>query len=787
MPPAPSIHAFDMSDPAQAARAHDRFLAGICPTLGPQSKTKARRHAKAVPEKLTRDRLAREEAAKESVRRSKRLADLDYRRAHPRPPPRPKPTLARLAYENLQRSLSSPSSSAFPLDDPEINLNYFKNRLSVIFGGDPVALARWEEERRQTKEKAHADQARAIAEGRMRGVMVAIREVGAEKLALEKAEVGPAPIMGNLVARKPLATPTIILPHAEAIEAAWAAVPPITPAIAEMGPGKRREFLDDLDEGWRKKPENRAERRRRILEQRKEIDALYGFLISQCLSVHGKKRVFAVCEASRAFPIFGIVIDQKLTWTLTFEANATPTISRALSSYDTESTHDQKHSIIQSMMTRADQEQEDLHSRIRVLEQMIRYRAHYRNSTQMTASASARIRSDIRKWQRMIYELRRRSEMVNLTVSYDICCQFARNLAAREDTDPEVMEVIAYLISNALELRTSCTMPLPRIPDSCLREIARLLSADTQATAILVSRRFARITRPELYRVIEVEKNTASFFSALVLNTALGRLIEKLVLAGATNPCSSEELGAAVCTMTNLYSLHIHYSIDFLPLLRHFPGTLRDFMAWQHIPDDTALDFLVSQPSIVSAFFGDLNLERADASILPRLAKITARAEDLVVIVPSRPVHSVEFWYDAGDQALQPVVPLTFLSASTAAIVSLELQISQLFSGVDDPAELRSLLPEVRRLIIYQDKTWGGAFVSAANFEEGIGELITHIDKLSTLRHLVIASTYGYTEARWIRRKFISASSLRLDFFVVERIFLPLEASALRYIRSLEY
>ncbi|KAK6977543.1 hypothetical protein R3P38DRAFT_3236951 [Favolaschia claudopus] len=205
--------AFDMNDPAQRAIAHDRLMAGICPTLGPQKSLRKRRHAKA--EQLTRDRLAREaiEPPKEGhelIREKRRQVMELYGGMCLRPR---KPTLVAIARENLERSLRPKPTKTVKFDlsktvkiDPPGNLGRrlqevlpplpihapFRDRLAAFFG-EQIAI-RSETQAREMKARAYAEQDRARAEGAMIKVAAEILKVGAEKRRLEKDEVGPAPV-----------------------------------------------------------------------------------------------------------------------------------------------------------------------------------------------------------------------------------------------------------------------------------------------------------------------------------------------------------------------------------------------------------------------------------------------------------------------------------------------------------------------------------------------------------------------------------------------------------------
>ncbi|KAK7008244.1 hypothetical protein R3P38DRAFT_3211091 [Favolaschia claudopus] len=237
----------------------------------------------------------------------------------------------------------------------------------------------------------------------------------------------------------------------------------------------------------------------------------------------------------------------------------------------------------------------------------------------------------------------------------------------------------------------------PQIPDSCLCEILRLLNPNIQSTTIVVSRRFAHLARAELYRTVEVAGDrTQMFFSALKSRRELGALVTKLVLVGIEYEGDRDGLREAFCSLVNLRSLHIQYSrLDFAHLLKNIPGRLQDLLYWPAICDG-AIDFLISQPHITSAFFGDLNLAANIPSLLPHLTDIAAPPEDLNIIVPSRPVKDIEFHYSEGDQIRRPIISLKFLSLSSAPILSLELQISQLVAAAEEVPALHTLLPDIR-------------------------------------------------------------------------------------------
>ncbi|KAJ7609746.1 hypothetical protein DFH06DRAFT_1346221 [Mycena polygramma] len=134
-------------------------------------------------------------------------------------------------------------------------------------------------------------------------VLAQIREVGAQRRLVEKAEIGPAPHgfqddvflalvggEGSLIhvgttqsviifqsykfpnlnmCRAPHEIHFHCLTDGEAPERGWAYLGPLANNAREMGPGVRRDVLEDSNWDWGARGGNRAERRRRILEERK--------------------------------------------------------------------------------------------------------------------------------------------------------------------------------------------------------------------------------------------------------------------------------------------------------------------------------------------------------------------------------------------------------------------------------------------------------------------------------------------------------------------------------------
>jgi hypothetical protein len=118
------------------------------------------------------------------------------------------------------------------------------------------------------------------------------------------------------------------------------------------------------------------------------------------------------------------------------------------------------------------------------------------------------------------------------------------------------------------------------------------------------------------------------------------------------------------------------------------------------------LQLLFLQPYIQSVYFHDLNLCSCDSAFLPRLNFVRARPWDAALLVARRPVRAIRILYGTHDYEEWPVVPLNFIVLSTAQVIHLELQVSQLLS-VHDPRDLTTLLPHVREMVVIQDRTWG--------------------------------------------------------------------------------
>ncbi|KAK6971653.1 hypothetical protein R3P38DRAFT_3241921 [Favolaschia claudopus] len=325
------------------------------------------------------------------------------------------------------------------------------------------------------------------------------------------------------------------------------------------------------------------------------------------------------------------------------------------------------------------QAQQAIEEQIRILETRIRHRIHRGNNEASGYLASKRVRSDIKRWRKEIRELKISMRAGEIIASYDICCQFERNLRARVNSGEEDGEGM-------------------------------------EAATALVSHRLASVAQPELYREVELDEIQSPLFFSTISSTAeLGRLD------------------------------------SFSPVLRirAQKKLLRKPSAPFRFPAFTPLPWTPSRirPSIESALFGDLGLFECNSAFLPLLSSVSAPPEDLMVLVPSRPVQDVSFIYHHGDEGLRPVVSLDFLASSLVPIVMLELQISQLLAAANETPGLNCLLPAVKRLIVYQDSTWGSAFTPTDGFGESVNQLIGCINTLPTLRHVVVGSTYGTSQA----------------------------------------
>ncbi|KAK7033749.1 hypothetical protein R3P38DRAFT_3185488 [Favolaschia claudopus] len=784
--------AYDMSDPAQRAIVHDRLLAGICPTLGPQRLTRKRRQAKA--ERLTRERLAREAVEPPlqgpALARQKRREVMEFYGGMRLRPLKPKPTLISIARENLERSLARQRSQPVDLNsrgntspgkNSSGNLGQplqhalphiphgasFRDRLAALFGEEMASLS--EKQGREMKERALAEQDRARAEGAMIPVAAEILEVGAETRQLEKREIGPAP------------PGYVYVQEGEQL------------LLALIGYEESGMLIGDADGGILAQ-QNRSSLsawRRDDPEARKNIEQ---WDVQKHLKLTDSRRAKQLLknlpELTEWSPILQPASDNPQLRCCKFGPMD-----------DFESSHEELRSLARAQLARGTQAQHTIDLHIRMLKGMIRSRSRDRRVASLSYSASRKAQKEIRRWSRMIRQLRERRNTIDLVVSYEVCCRMALDAVSRGEADPELFDETfppAFLLSHSLSVRTDNGVRdflhsmLPQLPNSCLCEILRLVNPNIQAAAILVSRRFAHIARAELYRVVQVEGDqTHKFFSTLQKRQELGALVKKLTLAGIAYEGDNNDLQAAFSSLVNLRALHIHYiRLGFAHLLKKIPGQLEDLLYWPTICDD-AIDFLLLQPHITSVFFGDLNLVAINLpAFLPHLTDITAPPEDLIVIVPSRPVKHVEFQYSDGDQVRQPIISLKFLASSLAPRL-LRYQ------------DLNVLLPDIRRLVIYQDKSWGSASVAADDFDDSIDSMVAIVDQMSTIRHLVIACTYSVSQARLIRHKFVANSQLDLDVLVIgttdsilywtdmshasEFICLPLEPAAARYIKNLRY
>ncbi|KAJ7214181.1 hypothetical protein B0H12DRAFT_1079238 [Mycena haematopus] len=245
------------------------------------------------------------------------------------------------------------------------------------------------------------------------------------------------------------------------------------------------------------------------------------------------------------------------------------------------------------------------------------------------------------------------------------------------------------------------------IPDDTLDEILQISDARTTATLVLVSRKFAAVARPRLYRNIDVPFcNALQLFRTLAAKPAFGEWVLALEIRGHSSRLQGTDFEAAMGTLLNLRCLHIRCDLDRVAFNRSFRAQLHEFSYGPSV-DDLIMDFLMLQKDIQWVYFRNLNLLYCDPSFLPRLERVHAHPEDMAILVPSRPVTEVQFVYDPSDYEDRPVIPLDFITLSTTRVVCVGLQLSQLVDAVPVHSDLAALLPWVERLIIYQDVTWG--------------------------------------------------------------------------------
>ncbi|KAJ7240609.1 hypothetical protein B0H12DRAFT_1070017 [Mycena haematopus] len=256
-------------------------------------------------------------------------------------------------------------------------------------------------------------------------------------------------------------------------------------------------------------------------------------------------------------------------------------------------------------------------------------------------------------------------------------------------------------------VQTAGNLVADAIPDDTLDEILQISDARTTATLVLVSRKFAAVARPRLYRNIDVPFcNALQLFRTLAAKPAFGEWVLALEIRGHSSRLQGTDFEAAMGTLLNLRCLHIRCDLDRVAFNRSFRAQLHEFSYGPSV-DDLIMDFLMLQKDIQWVYFRNLNLLYCDPSFLPRLERVHAHPEDMAILVPSRPVTEVQFVYDPSDYEDRPVIPLDFITLSTTRVVCVGLQLSQLVDAVPVHSDLAALLPWVERLIIYQDVTWG--------------------------------------------------------------------------------
>ncbi|KAF8153496.1 hypothetical protein K438DRAFT_1987632 [Mycena galopus ATCC 62051] len=303
------------------------------------------------------------------------------------------------------------------------------------------------------------------------------------------------------------------------------------------------------------------------------------------------------------------------------------------------------------------------------------------------------------------------------------------------------------------------------VPDAILTRILLFSNTPTQAAFLLACHKLAAIAKPALYCSIRVHRDKApALFLALATNPELGRLVRLLEVRGNPDlpPLTGSSFEAAFTNLNNLKALQLESSVDFCGLVRSFRGRLDEFVYWPHM-DYPVMHFLLLQPYIRSVYFHDLNLLSCDGEFLPRLEFVRARSCDVALLVASRPVRGIHIVYGTNDYEERPVVPLNFISLSTAGVIHLELQVSQLLA-IQCPSDLTTLLPYVREMVIIQDRTWGNRQDPVTNFSDIIVPFVSCISSLLVLERLACVSTYGIAEAMVIRDiMFERCTAPRLD------------------------
>ncbi|KAJ7795826.1 hypothetical protein B0H14DRAFT_3495503 [Mycena olivaceomarginata] len=261
------------------------------------------------------------------------------------------------------------------------------------------------------------------------------------------------------------------------------------------------------------------------------------------------------------------------------------------------------------------------------------------------------------------------------------------------------------------------------VPDAILSRILLFSNPPTQVALLLACRKLAAIAKPALYRCIRVHRDKApALFITLATNSQLGGLVRLLELRGNPElpPLTGSSFEAAFTNLKNLKTLQLESSVDVGGLVQSFHGRLHEFIYWPQV-NDAVLQLLFLQPYIQSLYW-----------------------------FARRPVRAIHILYGTHDYEERPVVPLNFIVLSTAQVIHLELQVSQLLS-VHDPRDLTTLLPHVREMVVIQDRMWGTKRDPTTNFTDIIVLFVGCINSIVMLEKLTCISTYGLAEALVVR------------------------------------
>ncbi|KAJ7858650.1 hypothetical protein B0H14DRAFT_2577632 [Mycena olivaceomarginata] len=287
---------------------------------------------------------------------------------------------------------------------------------------------------------------------------------------------------------------------------------------------------------------------------------------------------------------------------------------------------------------------------------------------------------------------------------------------------------------------------------SILSDIILLLDVSSMVAVVGTSRHCATISRPLLFRFVEVHHSKApKFFATIAANPQFGEWVRRLDLQGlkALRPLYGPDFEATAKNLVNLHTLHIECDIDVRGFATSFRGVLKQFSYYPLVNEDV-VEFLTGQRNIESIYCRDYNLRWCAPTFLPCLKSIRGHPEDLPLLVASRPVQEVHMVYDRDDYDERPVVPLEFLASSAVRVQLLSIHVSQLVTVAENPMALRTLLPWVQQLVVMQDRTWGGHQSPALDFSDHIRKMVECVSHVPSLRHLVIMTMFQAEQAHLI-------------------------------------